>query len=48
MNTQQLVERLQRFASGGGGWVLWLMIATLGRIDRDHVRAFHLLRLEAG
>ena len=27
MNTQQLVERLQRFASGGGGWVLWLMIA---------------------
>lgn len=26
MNTQQLVERLQRFASGGGGWVLWLMI----------------------
>ncbi|MBN9162866.1 MAG: MotA/TolQ/ExbB proton channel family protein, partial [Myxococcales bacterium] len=22
-----LVERLQRFASGGGGWVLWLMIA---------------------
>jgi biopolymer transport protein ExbB/biopolymer transport protein TolQ len=27
MNTQQLVERLQRIASGGGGWVLWLMIA---------------------
>jgi biopolymer transport protein ExbB/biopolymer transport protein TolQ len=27
MNTQQLVERLQRVASGGGGWVLWLMIA---------------------
>lgn len=27
MNTQQLVERLARFASGGGGWVLWLMIA---------------------
>ncbi len=26
MNTQQLVERLQRVASGGGGWVLWLMI----------------------
>ncbi|WP_394820721.1 MotA/TolQ/ExbB proton channel family protein [Pendulispora albinea] len=26
MNTQQLVERLQRIASGGGGWVLWLMI----------------------
>lgn len=27
MNTQQLVERLQRVASGGGGWVLWLMLA---------------------
>jgi biopolymer transport protein ExbB/biopolymer transport protein TolQ len=27
MNTQQLVERLQRIASGGGGWVLWLMIS---------------------
>ena len=27
MNTQQLIERLQRVASGGGGWVLWLMIA---------------------
>jgi len=26
MNTQQLVERLQRIASGGGGWVLWLML----------------------
>lgn len=26
MNTQQLVERLQRVASGGGGWVLWLML----------------------
>ena len=27
MNTQQLIERLQRVASGGGGWVLWIMIA---------------------
>lgn len=27
MNTQQLIERLQRVASGGGGWVLWVMIA---------------------
>ena len=27
MNTQQLVERLQRVASGGGGWVLWLMLS---------------------
>jgi biopolymer transport protein ExbB/TolQ len=27
MSTQQLVERLQHVASGGGGWVLWLMIA---------------------
>jgi biopolymer transport protein ExbB/TolQ len=26
MNTQQLIERLQRVASGGGGWVLWVMI----------------------
>ncbi len=26
MNTQQLIERLQRVASGGGGWVLWIMI----------------------
>ena len=26
MNTQQLVERLQRIASGGGGWILWLML----------------------
>jgi biopolymer transport protein ExbB/biopolymer transport protein TolQ len=26
MNTQQLVERLQRIASGGGGWVLWIML----------------------
>ncbi len=27
MNTQQLVERLQRVAAGGGGWVLWLMLS---------------------
>jgi biopolymer transport protein ExbB/biopolymer transport protein TolQ len=27
MKTQELVERLQRIASGGGGWVLWLMLA---------------------
>lgn len=26
MNTQQLVERLQRIASGGGGWILWIML----------------------
>ncbi len=26
MNTQRLVERLQRVAAGGGGWVLWLMM----------------------
>jgi biopolymer transport protein ExbB/biopolymer transport protein TolQ len=27
VNTQQLVDRLQRVASGGGGWVLWLMLS---------------------
>jgi biopolymer transport protein ExbB/biopolymer transport protein TolQ len=27
MNTAQLVERLQRIASGGGGWILWIMLS---------------------